>query len=162
MPNDEPDAMGLGVPPPPVVFLGPLLLGLLLNRKLPAPFLPRRLSRILGLPLLSSGVLLGGWFYRTMWRARTPIIGEPFVPGRPTSSLVTDGPFRYTRNPGYLAGAISYAGIASLTNALWVILLLPVMLLMVQRTVIEREERYLERKFGEEYLRYKARVRRWI
>jgi protein-S-isoprenylcysteine O-methyltransferase Ste14 len=97
-----------------------------------------------------------------MWRARTPIIGEPFVPGRPTSSLVTDGPFRHTRNPGYLAATISYAGIASLTNALWVILLLPVMLLMVQRAVIEREERYLERKFGEEYLRYKALVRRWI
>jgi len=97
-----------------------------------------------------------------MWRVRTPIIGEPFVPGRPTSSLVTDGPFRYTRNPRYLAATISYASIASLTNALWVILLLPVMLLMVQRTVIEREERYLERKFGEEYLRYKARVRRWI
>ena len=93
MPNDEPDAMGLGVPPPPVVFFGPLVLGLLLNSKLPAPFLPRRLSRILGLPLLSSGALLGGWFYRTMGRARTPIIGEPFVPGRPPSSLVTDGPF---------------------------------------------------------------------
>ncbi len=162
MPDDEPDAMGLGVPPPPVVFLGPLVLGLLLNRKLPAPFLPRGLTRILGLPLLSGGVLLGGWFYRTMRRARTPIIGEPFVPGRPTSSLVTDGPFRHTRNPGYLGGAMIYAGIASLTNALWAILLLPVMLLMMQHTVIEREERYLERKFGEEYLRYKARVRRWI
>src|SRR5919199_2043301 len=162
MPDDEPDAMGLGVPPPPVIFLGPLILGLLLNRKLPAPFLPRGLSRILGLPLLSGGRLLGGWFYRTMRRAGTPIIGEPFFPGRPTSRLVTDGPFRYSRNPGYLGGAMMYAGIASLTNALWVILLLPVMLLVMQRTVIEREERYLERKFGEEYLHYKARVRRWI
>jgi protein-S-isoprenylcysteine O-methyltransferase Ste14 len=97
-----------------------------------------------------------------MRRAGTPIIAEPFFPGRPTSRLVTDGPFRYTRNPGYLGGAMMYAGIASLTNALWVIVLLPVMLLMMQRTVIEREERYLEGKFGEEYLRYKAQVRRWI
>jgi protein-S-isoprenylcysteine O-methyltransferase Ste14 len=55
-----------------------------------------------------------------------------------------------------------YAGIASLANALWVIVLLPVALLVIQRGVIEREERYLERKFGEEYLSYKARVRRWI
>jgi protein-S-isoprenylcysteine O-methyltransferase Ste14 len=55
-----------------------------------------------------------------------------------------------------------YAGIASLANALWALLLLPVVLLVIQRGVIEREERYLERKFGEEYLRYKARVRRWI
>jgi protein-S-isoprenylcysteine O-methyltransferase Ste14 len=55
-----------------------------------------------------------------------------------------------------------YTGIASLVNALWAILFLPVALLMIQRGVIEREERYLERKFGEEYLSYKARVRRWI
>jgi protein-S-isoprenylcysteine O-methyltransferase Ste14 len=55
-----------------------------------------------------------------------------------------------------------YAGIAALANALWAIVLLPVALLVIQRGVIEREERYLERKFGEEYLSYKARVRRWI
>ena len=55
-----------------------------------------------------------------------------------------------------------YTGIASLRNALWAIVLLPVALLVIQRGVIEREERYLERKFGEEYLSYKARVRRWI
>ena len=134
MPKDEPDAMGLGVPPPPLVYLGPLILGLLLNRKIPVPFLPRRLARIVGLPLIGGGVLIGGWTYRTMRRAGTLIIGEPFVPERPTSSLITDGPFRYTRNPGYLAGAMVYAGIASLKNAFWALLLLPAMLLMVQHT----------------------------
>ena len=162
MPEDEPDAMGLGVPPQPVAYLGPLILGWLLNRKIPAPFLPRGLTRILGLPVIGGGALLGGWTYRTMRRADTPIIGEPFVPGKPTSILITDGPFRYTRNPGYVAGAVVYAGVASLTNALWAFLFLPVVLLIMQRTAIEREERYLERKFGEEYLRYKAQVRRWI
>jgi protein-S-isoprenylcysteine O-methyltransferase Ste14 len=162
MPEDEPDAMGLGVPPPPVAYLGPLILGLLLNRKIPAPFLPRGLARILGLPLIGGGVLLGGLTYRTMRRADTPIIGEPFIPGKPTATLITDGPFRYSRNPGYLGAAMVYAGIASLANALWAVLLLPVTLLTMRRTAIEREERYLERKFGEEYLRYKARVRRWI
>jgi protein-S-isoprenylcysteine O-methyltransferase Ste14 len=55
-----------------------------------------------------------------------------------------------------------YTGIAALRNALWAILLLPVALVVIRRGVIEREERYLERKFGEEYLRYKAQVRRWI
>ena len=162
MPEDEPDVMGLGMPPPPVVYLGPLILGLLLNRRIPAPFLPRGLTRILGLPLISGGVLLGGWTYRMMRRADTPITGEPFVAGKPTTSLVTQGPFRYTRNPGYLGAAMVYAGIASLANALWAVLLLPVTLLMMQHTAIEREERYLEGKFGEEYLRYKAQVRRWI
>jgi protein-S-isoprenylcysteine O-methyltransferase Ste14 len=55
-----------------------------------------------------------------------------------------------------------YAGIASLANALWAVLLLPAALLVIQRGVIGREERYLEEKFGEEYLSYKEQVRRWI
>ena len=84
-----------------------------------------------------------------MRRADTPIIGEPFVPGKPTtSSLITDGPFRYSRNPSYLGGAMIYAGIASLTDALWVVLLVPAVLLVMQHTGIEREERSLERKRG--------------
>ena len=66
------------------------------------------------------------------------------------------------RNPAYLAMTLIYAGIASLANALWATLLLPVALLVIQRGVIEREERYLEGKFGEEYLSSKERVRRWI
>ena len=162
MAEDEPDAAkGVGVPPP-VVYLGPLILGLLLNRRIQVPFLPWRSTRIIGLPLIGGGVLLGGWTFRTMRRADTPVIGEPLVPDKPTTSLITDGPFRYSRNPGYFGAAMVYAGIASLTNVLWVFLLLPVVLLMMQRTAIEREESYLEGNFGEEYLDYKARVRRWI
>jgi len=76
--------------------------------------------------------------------------------------MVTEGPFHYSRNPAYLSMTMIYTGIASLANALWALLLLPVALLVMQRGVIEREERYLERKFGEEYLRYKAQVRRWV
>jgi protein-S-isoprenylcysteine O-methyltransferase Ste14 len=88
--------------------------------------------------------------------------GTPANPYKPVSHMVTGGPFHYTRNPAYLAMTMIYTGIAGLANALWAILLLPVALLMIQRGVIEREERYLEHKFGEEYLRYKAQVRRWI
>src|SRR5215213_9971444 len=90
MPEDEPNAIGLGVPPP-VIYLGPLLLGLLLDRRIPVPFLPRRSTRIVGLPLIGGGVLLGGWTFRTMRRADTPVIGEPFVPDKPTTTLITDG-----------------------------------------------------------------------
>ena len=145
------------VAPPPLIYLGPLLLGLLLNRRFPVPFLPGRFRRVLGWPLLGGGALLMGWFFVTMRRANTPI-----DPREPVSSLVTSGPFRYTRNPTYLAFAVIYVGIASVANALWAILLLPATLFVIRRGVIEREERYLERKFGEEYLRYKARMRRWI
>ena len=145
------------IAPPPLIYLGPLVLGLLLNRKFPTSFLPRGVACLLGWLLLGSGVLLAGWFIRTMQRAGTPV-----DPREPVSSLVTNGPFHYTRNPGYLSLAMIYAGVASLANTLWAILLLPATLFVIQRGVIEREERYLERKFGEEYLRYKARVRRWI
>jgi protein-S-isoprenylcysteine O-methyltransferase Ste14 len=85
----------------------------------------------------------------------------PVRTDRPVPRLITEGPFRYTRNPGYLAMAIIYAGVATLRNALWAILLLPLVLYVTQREVIGRDERYLERTFGEEYLAYKASVRRW-
>ena len=157
MTDDERDNAGV-VAPSPLIYLGPLILGLLLNRKSPAPFLPRKVAHILGWPLLGGGMLLIRWFFRTMRRAATPI-----DPREPVSRLVVDGPFRYSRNHAYLAMAMICAGVASLANALWAILLLPATLLVIQRGVAEREERYLERKFGEEkYLRYKARVRRWI
>ena len=80
---------------------------------------------------------------------------------KPVSRLVQEGPFRYSRNPGYLSLAMLYGGIAILRNALWAILLLPLLLLMSQRYLIEREERYLERTFGKEYLAWlctKSRV----
>ncbi len=156
MPNDEQDKAGV-VAPPPLIYLGALVFGLLLNRRFPIAFLPRRIARSLGWPLLGGGVLLIGWFERALRQA-----GTPANPYKPVSHVVTEGPFHYTRNPAYLSMAMIYTGIAVLANALWAILLLPVALLAIQRGVIEREERYLERKFGEEYLSYKARVRRWI
>ena len=69
---------------------------------------------------------------------------------------------RHHRNPAYLGMALTYLGIAAMSSAVWVLLPLPVVLAVIDRGVIAREERYLERKFGEEYLGYKRRVRRWV
>ena len=154
--TEERDNAGV-VAPPPLIYLGSLVLGLLLKRRLRTDLLPRTMARALGWPLVGGGVLLMVWFEWAMRRA-----GTPANPYKPVSGMVTEGPFRYTRNPAYLSMAMIYAGISSLANALWAILLLPATLLVVQRGVIEREERYLERKFGEEYLRYKERVHRWL
>jgi protein-S-isoprenylcysteine O-methyltransferase Ste14 len=156
MANDERDNAGV-VAPPPLIYAGPLAVGLLLNKKFPVPFLPRGMARIIGWPLFLGGFSLGGWFVRTMRQADTPL-----NPEKPVSNLALGGPFSYTRNPGYLSMAMVYAGVASLKNALWAILLLPAALHVIQHGVIFREERYLERKFGKEYLDYKARVRQWI
>jgi protein-S-isoprenylcysteine O-methyltransferase Ste14 len=100
---------------------------------------------------------LAAWFLRTMRKADAPIRTD-----KPVPRLTTEGPFRYSRNPSYLALAMIYAGIAVLRNSLWAILLLPLMVSVIQREVIRREERYLERTFGEEYLDYKGSVRRWV
>ena len=154
--TDDQDKPGIRVPPPLIYLLG-LLSGLLLDRRAHVPFLPRGVARLLGWPLVGGAMALAAWFARTMRGADTTMHIN-----KPVSSLVQDGPFRYSRNPGYLSLTMLYAGIAILRNALWAILLLPLVLYVIQREVIEREERYLERTFGEEYLAYKARVRRWV
>jgi protein-S-isoprenylcysteine O-methyltransferase Ste14 len=153
---DDQDNPGIRVPPP-LIYLLALLLGLLLNRRLHFPFLSRGVARVLGWPLVGGGMALAVWFARTLHGADTTLRTD-----KPVSSLVQEGPFHYSRNPGYLSLTMIYAGIAVLRNALWAILLLPLALYVIQREVIEREERYLERTFGEEYLAYKARVRRWV
>ena len=151
---DDQDNPGIRVPPP-LVYLLALLLGLLLNRTFHVPFLPHGVTRVLGWPLVGGGMALATWFIRTMRAADTTLDVN-----MPVSTLVQDGPFRYSRNPGYLSLAMIYAGIAILRNALWAIVFLPLLVLVTQRELIEREERYLERTFGEDYLAYKGRVRR--
>ena len=156
MPNDERDNPGIRVPPP-LIYLLPLASGLLLDRRVHAPFLLRGAARLLGWALVGGGMALAVWFARTMRGADTTMRTD-----KPVSRVVQEGPFRYSRNPGYLSLTMLYAGIAVLRNALWAILLLPLVLYVIQREVIEREERYLERTFGDEYLNYKRRVRRWV
>jgi protein-S-isoprenylcysteine O-methyltransferase Ste14 len=153
---DDQDNPGIRVPPP-LIYLLALLLGLLLNRRLHIPFLSHGVARLLGWPLVGGGIALAAWFARTLHGADTTHRTD-----KPVSSLVQDGPFRYSRNPGYLSLTMIYSGIAILRNVLWAILLVPLVVYVIQREVIEREERYLERTFGEEYLAYKRRVRRWV
>jgi protein-S-isoprenylcysteine O-methyltransferase Ste14 len=153
---DDQDSPGVRVPPP-LLYLLPLASGLLIDRSLYIRSLPRRVARIIGWPLVGCGVALSGWAIRTMRNAETTM-----RPDKPVSNLIQDGPFRYTRNPLYLSDAMIYSGIAVLRNSLWSILLLPVAMFVIEREVMGREERYLERTFGEEYLDYKRRVRRWV
>jgi protein-S-isoprenylcysteine O-methyltransferase Ste14 len=156
MSNDEPDNPGIKFPPP-LIYILPLLLGLILDRKVHLPFLPSGVVRIVGWPLIGFGALIRGWWRKTMRDADAPV-----WPDKPVPRLTTAGPFAYSRNPAYLALAMIYAGIAALRNSLWAILFLPLVLYVIHREVIGREEQYLERAFGEEYLTYKARVRRWV
>jgi protein-S-isoprenylcysteine O-methyltransferase Ste14 len=154
--RDNADNPGV-IAPPPLIYAGALAAGLLANRRYRISFLPRRVARMLGWPLVACGLAVGFIGDREMRRAETNV--DPY---KPATTVVTGGPFRYTRNPLYLSMTLIYGGISALANALPAALLLLVVLRLMRRGVIEREERYLERKFGDEYIEYKVGTPRWI
>ncbi len=154
--RDNADNPGV-ITPPPFIYAGALAAGLLANRRFRLPFLARPLARTLGSLLIVSGFAIGLLGFREMRRAGTNV--DPY---RPATAIVTGGVYRFTRNPMYVGFTLIYVGISALANALLPILLLPAVQQLMRRGVIEREERYLERQFGDEYLRYKGSVRRWI
>jgi protein-S-isoprenylcysteine O-methyltransferase Ste14 len=145
------------IAPPPFIYLGALGIGFGLDAAIGTGSVPSRVAVPVGAASIIGGVGLMGSFLRAFRRARTPI--DPYTP---SEAIVTDGPYRLTRNPAYLGMALTYAGIAIAMNVPWALVPLPVAIAVIDRGVIAREERYLERKFGTPYIDYKRRVRRWI
>jgi protein-S-isoprenylcysteine O-methyltransferase Ste14 len=150
------DHAGVKVPPPLLYAVG-LGAGLLLQPRLPLLSWPQSVGIALALPCLIFGVALCSWAIALFRRFRTSLI--PIVP---SAALVTTGLYRLTRNPMYVGLGFIYAGISLWLQLSWGLLLLPAVLVSVYYLVIVREERYLERRFGEAYARYKAEVRRWL
>jgi protein-S-isoprenylcysteine O-methyltransferase Ste14 len=145
------------IAPPPVIYLSALGIGFGLDAVIGTRSLPSSVAVPVGAASIITGAGLIGSFVRAFGRAQTPT-----APNKPSEAIVTDGPYRLTRNPGYLGMALTYAGIAIVSNAPWVLVPLPIAIAVIDRGVIAREERYLERKFGRPYVDYKRRVRRWI
>lgn len=155
MDQHEQDTAGVAGPPP-VIVAAPLAIGLGLHRLRPLRLLPKAIAKPTGVLMLVAGIAGMAWTVLTFRRAETPI-----EPHKPVNNLITSGPFQYTRNPAYASQIAIYLGITKLVNSLWPVLLLPAVLFSLKRGVIEREERYLERTFGEEYRRYCDQVGRW-
>jgi protein-S-isoprenylcysteine O-methyltransferase Ste14 len=145
------------VAPPPLIYAGGLAAGLVVDAALPDVPLPGALRLGLGGAGLVAGIALVAAFVRALRRASTAV-----RPDRPTTSIVTTGPYRLTRNPGYLGMAFLFVAGAILADAPWAIVALVPTLALVDRGVVAREERYLEQRFGSEYVAYRSRVRRWI
>jgi protein-S-isoprenylcysteine O-methyltransferase Ste14 len=145
------------IAPPPLVYLGGLALGFVLDALLPSAALPAAVAVPVGVVLVLAGVALATSFAAEFRRAGTPV--DPY---RATTGIVTSGPYRLTRNPAYVAMALAYVGIAVLAGALWALVTLVPTLVVIDRGVIAREERYLERRFGDDYSRYRSRTRRWL
>lgn len=146
--------------PPPLLFVAGLLGGWLLQRWLPLRLCP---ASFRGVAVAAGWMLIVAWFAVICWaslsfkRARTTVI-----PRRPANALVQLGPYQWTRNPMYLSMTGVYVGITLLLNAWWPLVLLPVVLYILRRGVIDREERYLHGAFGDSYEEYCRRVRRWL
>lgn len=145
--------------PPPLVYLAALLLGLAAEEfvSLRSFGFDWRLMAATGALLFVAGtavIFAATWLFR---RLDTNV-----RPSEPTTLVATTGPYRWTRNPMYLGMALIYAGLAIGLDGPIAFALLPLVLIAIQTQVIAREERYLEAKFGDDYRRYKAEVRRWL
>jgi protein-S-isoprenylcysteine O-methyltransferase Ste14 len=109
----------------------------------------------LALVALAVGLLI--------WGRQTLVTGGTNVdPSLPSTAVVTSGPYRFSRNPLYMGLAVVYLGLTLALDTWWGIILLALVLIVMHRGVIQREERYLERKFGDGYRQYRAAVRRYL
>jgi len=150
---DNPGVIAL----PPLLYGGAFIVVLVLRW-----FWPMRIvadSGLLwaGLGLVAIGVALASWGRRTMTAAGTNV-----NPSLPATALVTSGPFRYSRNPLYVALTIVFLGLTLAVNTWWGVVVLIPLLAIMHRGVVRREERYLEQKFGESYRKYRSKVRRYV
>jgi protein-S-isoprenylcysteine O-methyltransferase Ste14 len=148
-----------GVPiHPPLFFLSALLLGVVIDDRLRSlPVFDNDHLRWLGVIPLVLGTALVASGRKRMIRHGTNV-----NPTQPTTAIVESGPFRFTRNPLYLGLTLLYVGLSLLLNTWWSLLLLVPVWLAMHFLVVRREETYLERKFGETYLTYRRRVRRYF
>jgi len=144
------------IAPPPVIYLAFLGLGLGFEWLMPGAELPGWVQWI-GAAVIIAGVALMISFESAFKR-----VGTDANPYRPSTALATDGPYGFSRNPAYLGMAITYVGITLAAEAPWALLMLAPATLVIQYGVIAREERYLERRFGEDYVAYKRTTRRWV
>jgi protein-S-isoprenylcysteine O-methyltransferase Ste14 len=143
---------------PPLAWALAIVAGLALNFPMPLTFVPAAVpASWLGAAVFVAALALAIWAIATITRA-----GSNVPTNMPTSSIVDTGPFRFTRNPIYLGMMLGLVGLAIAFDNLWLLLALVPFALVIRYGVVAREEAYLERKFGEVYRCYRARVRRWL
>src|SRR5215469_505625 len=151
------DVAKIGLVRPPLVYLISLVSGTMINLAVLLPFLPGTLAVPLGVALVAVAIALFSYSVAKFRAAGTP------VPARkPTTVIVRTGPYRFSRNPIYLAFSLCQLGIAIWVNSVWLLATLVGAVALIHYVVIRREEQYLKRKFSAQYLDYKASVRRWL
>jgi len=150
------DVANLGWVRPPLVYSSSIMAGALLTWLWPLPFALPAAVPIGGTMVLAS-IFLFLLSVRALRAAGTPVPGN-----QPTTSIVPTGPYRFSRNPIYLSFLVGQLGIALWISSTWMVATLILAAALVSRVVVPREERYLERRFGQQYSSYRDSVRRWI
>jgi protein-S-isoprenylcysteine O-methyltransferase Ste14 len=147
------------VPWPPLLFLAALAMGWLLGRLYPLawPGLDDWPARVIGYGLGAAGLALAAWGLLTLHRASTTVL-----PNQRADRLVTEGAFGFRRNPIYMGEVLILLGLAELTHNIWLAVLAPLFAIAIHGLAILPEERHLEERFGQDYLDYKERTRRWF
>ncbi len=142
---------------PPLLFAAPLVLGIVAGRGERSSTRKAMFARRLGVASILTGVAIGAAAVSDFKRA-----GANIDVRQPSLALATDGVYRYTRNPIYVGLTAVYVGVALRARALPALALLPIVLALLDSGVVDREERYLERRFGDAYRSYRERVPRWF
>jgi protein-S-isoprenylcysteine O-methyltransferase Ste14 len=143
---------------PPIAWALAVFVGLGVDRLYPLPFIPASFPGTwIGAGVVAASVALAAWAIVTFRKAGTRV--ETY---KPTTAIVAQGPYAFTRNPIYLGMFLGQTGFAIGFDSLWVLAMLVPFFLVIRYGVVAREEAYLGRKFGRAYLDYKSRTRRWL
>jgi protein-S-isoprenylcysteine O-methyltransferase Ste14 len=142
---------------PPIIFIGFYAIGYISDRAFPIDFGTAVARYAAAGTMLVCSAALVIWAIACFVRAKTHVDVR-----KPATSLVTDGPYRLSRNPIYLAMVLFYAGFAVVFSLSITLALLIPCIALLHHGVVSREEAYLDRTFGQSYRDYKAKVRRWL
>jgi len=148
-----------GTIPPPVIFFAFVMFSYLARRIMPVDliFSTQTVRLLVGLPILLMSGIIAAAASMIMIKNRTAINYY-----KPTTKFLLTGPFRFTRNPLYLSFLLAILAMAVISNSLWHLISCVIMFFVFNFGIVAREERYLTKCFGDEYIRYKQKVRRWI
>jgi len=142
---------------PPFFFIVQLLVGAIVEYFVPTSLLPTFFSIIVGLLFSWASLPFIILSLKSFYKAKTS-----FDARKTTTTLVTTSIYKISRNPAYLSLVFFYIGLSFIINSIWILILILPAIYSVQKFCIEREEKYLESKFGSQYLNYKKQVRRWL
>lgn len=150
------DSAGVHVPPP-LFYVTAIGAGAWLRLYTPLPIGGAEVRVVAAWVCVALFAAILGWSFLNFFRRRTTVI-----PNLPANALVVEGPYRFTRNPMYVAMALLTTGVGLWLNTWWIVIFLVPTVVAIDRLVIAREEAYLRRRFGSDYDAFASRVRRWI